>query len=90
MPLEEDAKRLLQDVSTGTGEYEGWLGVLEGGKATGPVTLLANKNLWGSDRLSEDNRFYTKIGGDSASDTTEASPWQLASPQKITFKKETA
>ena len=49
MPLEEDAKRMLQDVPTGTGEYEGWLGVLAGGKASGPVTLLANKNLWGPD-----------------------------------------
>jgi hypothetical protein len=72
---------------TGTGNFEGWLGLLAGpNTVSGPVKLAANKQLWGTTNMNTVNDWFTTFGNTKgATATVDADPWQPADAKLQTF-----
>lgn len=66
----------------GTGNYEGWMGVLRGQgnetKKLAAQALTRNRQLYGMTDLRNDKSHFTKFGGTDAIDTKDSDPWQLS------------
>jgi len=85
--LQEDPAAEEEKVVTGTGMYEGMIGILRGqGSTSGVVELSANKNIWGDTTLADVDTWYSRFGNDQgATATVDADPWQAADAKLQTF-----